>query len=61
MGKMKRTRVSRVIRIPLVVWDRYNLNEEDYEADWYDALDNDIDREVDGRSAVVVYFKKKEK
>lgn len=57
MGKMKTTTVSRVIRIPLVIWDKYNLSEEEFEADWYDAMDDDIQRKVDGRTAIFIHFR----
>ncbi len=57
MGKMKTTIVSRVVRIPLVIWDRYNLKEGEFEADWYDSMDDTIDREVDGRAAIVIHFR----
>jgi hypothetical protein len=60
LGKLKTTNVSRVIRIPLSVWNRYRLTEKDFEADWYDSMDRDIDREVDAENAVVIHFRRKQ-
>lgn len=61
MGKMKTTTISRVIRIPLVIWNKYNLKEKEFEADWYDAMDEDAERQVDGRQAIIVHFRRIEK
>lgn len=59
MGKMKTTTVNRVIRIPLVIWSKYNLEAGKYDADWYDAMDEDVSREADGYSSVVIHFRKR--
>lgn len=59
MGKMKTTTVNRVIRIPLVIWTKYNLEDGEYEADWYDAMDGDLERNVDGYRSVVIHFRKR--
>ncbi len=60
MGKMKTTTVSRVIRVPLVVWNKYNLEEGNYDADWYDAMDTDLERGgIDGDKCITIHFKKR--
>jgi hypothetical protein len=60
MGKIKTTTVSRIIRIPLAIWNKYNLAEGDYEADWYDAMDEDLERrKIDGFSCIVIHFRKR--
>lgn len=58
MGKMKTTTVNRVIRIPLVIWTKYNLEDGEYEADWYDAMDADVVK-LDGYSSVIIHFRKR--
>jgi hypothetical protein len=61
MGKMKTTTINRVIRIPLVIWNKYNLEEKEFEADWYDAMDEDTEHQVDGREAIIVHFRRIDK
>jgi len=60
MGKLKTTTVSRVIRIPLVIWDKYNLGDAVFEADWYDAMDEDVEKKVDGYQSIIIHFRKPE-
>jgi len=59
MGKIKTTTVSRVIRIPLSIWTKYNLKENEYDADWYDGTDLDLERIQDGHNCITIHFRKR--
>jgi len=59
MGKMKTTTVSRVIRIPLSIWNKYSLGEDEHDADWYDAMDTDLERIQDGTNCITIHFRKR--